>query len=156
MSNSETRNNGWAAAWSSLITATSGPLNPGPYFPGHLWSGHMCNSLLGRAGISLPVLLQFSRLTVQVLAPAAASSKCGSTSPWTPSIPINFKQVEPISSSLPTVSEFDIHSIHIIHGSQCFMPCSWGSSGWKDTTGQRMEVNWLCDDDNGLIPAGAW
>lgn len=34
--------------------------------------------------------------------------------------------------------------------------CSWGSSGLKGTAGQRMEVNWLCDDCNDLIPAWVW
>jgi len=112
MSNSEIRNNEWAAARSSLITATSPPLNPSSYFPCHLWSSHLCNSLLGeQASVSL------SRVTVQDFTPAVASRKCGSTSSWTQSIHINFKQEEPISSSLATVSEPNSHSIHIMHKS---------------------------------------
>lgn len=112
MSSSKTRNNGWAAARSSLINATLRPLNLGPYFPCHLCSGHMCNSLLGgMASVSL------NRQTVQDFTPAVASGKCDFTSSWTQSIHINFRLEELISSSLPTVSESDSHSIYIKHRS---------------------------------------
>lgn len=43
--------------------------------------------------------------------------------------------------------------IHTLRSAPCFMPWSWGSSALKDT---RTGVNWLCDDNYGLIMAGGW
>lgn len=154
MCNSENRNNGWATAWSSLITATSGPLNPDPYFLGHLWYSHMCNSLLGE------------QTSVSLCCCSSAGSQFRS-SPWPP---VNVALYHPGHNPSPLNSSRwslfhphclqclspDSHSIHIIHGSHCFMLCTWGWGGLKDMMAQRMEVNWLCDDYNGLIPAGAW
>lgn len=142
---SYSRNNGWAAARASLITADHRTLvAPTPVHP---WSGHWCNSPWeSRHEPLCPTV-------AHLLTPAAASAERSSSSPQTPSIHINFKQVEPISSSLPTVSASGKHPIHIIRAAPHFMPRSWGSSALKDT---RMGVNWLCDDYYGLIMAGGW
>lgn len=136
---SGSRNNGWAAAWTSLITAAHWTLVP-PH-PPLVWL-LVKQPLGGQASAS-----------VHLCGSSPYPGKRSSSSPRTQSIHIKFKQVEPISSSLPTVSASGKHSIHTLHAAPCFMPWSRGSSALKDT---RTGVNWLCDDNYGLIMVRGW